>query len=404
MLRKAGRILLRDWRMNRNRRRFRGISLPAPESGTVAIVRPDLIGDFVLATPALQALKTAFAGRRVTLVGHPSWAKLAHWLNERPGLLAPNGPVSERRPPLFDAFLPLDPARLVDAAAFREAAEALARFERVIYFVRSRANALDALLSVLPGEPVAWDTDTTNLRRRQIARNNRRYESLMPPPTSALEPGANAQMARMLGGALGLDMPPVADVPRWAVPPGAVREAHAAVARRLGAPLPEAYAVLAPHTSTPLKTWPLDRWRHLAEQLLAEDPSLALLIAGGPGDPAFAHGPAGRVRDLAGITALPETACLLAGARYCVAGDSAPAHLAAATGTPVVAVAGGGHPGRFLGYPAAAPGGRNILIQNPLPCFGCNWVCRYRLLSPRPAPCLEAISVDRVVDAVRSLN
>lgn len=54
--------------------------------------------------------------------------------------------------------------------------------------------------------------------------------------------------------------------------------------------------------------------------------------------------------------------------------ESAPAHLAICMGVPGVFILGGGHYGHF------APWGdekTHIWIAHPLPCFNCNWQCRF---------------------------
>jgi hypothetical protein len=88
------------------------------------------------------------------------------------------------------------------------------------------------------------------------------------------------------------------------------------------------FAVLHPFASGAGKRWPMDRFEELA-RLLA--PGLEVRWCAGPED------------DLAGATRIDdlyELACWLAGARVYIGNDSGITHLAAAAGTPVVALFG----------------------------------------------------------------
>jgi ADP-heptose:LPS heptosyltransferase len=206
-------------------------------------------------------------------------------------------------------------------------------------------------------------------------------------------------MALAWADARGVALPAPPPAPRWSVSDRVATKTLSPLAS-LPNP-PQRYGVVAPFTSTPLKTWPLDRWRRLVAHLLREDPTLHLLVIGGPADPRGDFPRHDRLTDLCGRVSLPQTVCLLARAGFCLAGDSAPAHLSAAVGTPVLAVLGGGHPGRFFPYSRSHEEGENRALTAPLPCVGCNWVCRYRLFSERPAPCLEAVDEAEVLSAAR---
>lgn len=113
--------------------------------------------------------------------------------------------------------------------------------------------------------------------------------------------------------------------------------------------LPEAYLVLNPTNSTFAKhnyrsyrAWPLEHWRQLI-QALDRDHSLPVVLVGGKGEREYFRHldplPAS-VRSLAGETRLDELVTILAGARALITTDTGPSHLAAAVGTPVLAVLG----------------------------------------------------------------
>jgi len=123
---------------------------------------------------------------------------------------------------------------------------------------------------------------------------------------------------------------------------------------------------------------------------------LAHVLLGGPGEDeaqaAAIRAGLGPVPDLAGRTPLAITAAVLARAGVLVGNDSAMSHLAAACGTPVVAVFGPTLPER------SGPTGPSVRIlrREELPCLGC-----YRFDCPVPGhPCMEAIAPETLERAV----
>ncbi|MDE2291985.1 MAG: hypothetical protein KGL53_07875, partial [Elusimicrobia bacterium] len=108
----------------------------------------------------------------------------------------------------------------------------------------------------------------------------------------------------------------------------------------------------------------------------------------------------------AGRTSVLELAGLLAGARLVVSHDTGAAHLAAALGTPLVYVAGGGSHARFIApYQAGGAAARPDLavVDHPMDCYGCAWRCVYPLAPGASAPCLAEIPAGRVLEAVQRL-
>jgi heptosyltransferase-3 len=92
----------------------------------------------------------------------------------------------------------------------------------------------------------------------------------------------------------------------------------------------ENYAVIHPFSGSPRKNWPLEKFRALARQL---ERAMPVRWCAGPEDPPLDE-PATRIDDLY------ELARWLAGARLYIGNDSGITHLAAAVGTPVLALFG----------------------------------------------------------------
>jgi heptosyltransferase-3 len=98
------------------------------------------------------------------------------------------------------------------------------------------------------------------------------------------------------------------------------------------------YVVIHPFSSSPKKNWPLERFRELARRLDAPV--------------RWCAGPEETLDDAVRFDDLYELACWLAGARLYIGNDSGITHLAAAVGTPVVALFGPTDPAIWAPRPA----------------------------------------------------
>jgi ADP-heptose:LPS heptosyltransferase len=164
--------------------------------------------------------------------------------------------------------------------------------------------------------------------------------------------------------------------------------------------------VIAVHASggRAIKQWPVARFAEVAGRLAREEGAV-LLLTGTTGDRGIvdevrAGLPGGiEVVDLVGEVDLPVLAATLSKCRLLITGDTGPMHLAAAVGTPVVAVFGPSMPWRYA--PIAVP---HRVVRIDLPCAPCN---RIRLPPVRcqghTPDCLEGVTVDAVLAAARSL-
>jgi ADP-heptose:LPS heptosyltransferase len=101
------------------------------------------------------------------------------------------------------------------------------------------------------------------------------------------------------------------------------------------------------------------------------------------------------VTDLGGETDLPGLAAVLAGADAVVVGNTGPAHLAAAVGTPVVSLFAPTVPA-VRWRPWMVP---HELLYTDVPCAG----CRARVCPVAGHPCLGGVTVTDVLAAVDRL-
>ncbi|MFE9503153.1 glycosyltransferase family 9 protein [Streptomyces anthocyanicus] len=100
---------------------------------------------------------------------------------------------------------------------------------------------------------------------------------------------------------------------------------------------PGPYVVLHPGASVPARAWSPGRAAEAVRELAAA--GHRVLVTGGPDERGLtAHVAGAHGTDLGGRTDAPTLAGVLAGAAAVVTGNTAPAHLAAAVGTPVVSL------------------------------------------------------------------
>lgn len=135
-----------------------------------------------------------------------------------------------------------------------------------------------------------------------------------------------------------------------------------------------------PFTSNPAKQWPPERFRELIGRL-AQTTRVVVIGGAAERERAAAVVPERGAIDAVGRLSLRQSAALLQRARLLISNDSGPVHLAAAVGTPVLALFGAAHgpagPGRW------GPWGEGHTV----------------LAKPR----LNDISVDEVLNEVRRM-
>lgn len=114
----------------------------------------------------------------------------------------------------------------------------------------------------------------------------------------------------------------------------------------------DAYVVLHPSPLYRYKSWTVEGWRALAQYLIAR--GFAVRLTGGPSEAeralsknivaGLSEGECERIADLTGTLSFAGLTPLIEGARLFVGPDTSVTHLAAATGTPTIALFGPSHP------------------------------------------------------------
>ena len=166
----------------------------------------------------------------------------------------------------------------------------------------------------------------------------------------------------------------------------------AALRQTLGLQPDGAFAMINPGAGWPNKQWSADRFGALAAHL-RDHHHLRSIVTWGPAQRALAESVVLASSGAAAVAPATEIGDLLALARaasLCVAGDTGPAQLAAAVGTPVVGIFGPTSPAR--NGPWAA---EDVSVSRFHACE-----CHHKRRCRRPTACIDTIGIDEVIAAV----
>jgi len=158
------------------------------------------------------------------------------------------------------------------------------------------------------------------------------------------------------------------------------------------------------------RRWAPERFAQLADTLY-HDVGGQLLLMGGPEETELHHHIMGMmqsdmpVRSFAGKGSIRVAAAVLAEADLFVGNDAGPMHLATAVGTPTVAIFGLSNSVAWGPYTGGVPGQQAVVVKLDLPCMPC-FYRGHDLGTPEGCmtrDCLAWLGVDPVVVAARRL-
>lgn len=351
--------------------------LPSPRRGNrVLLLGLDAIGDFILRIESIRRLTFHYRGSgfQVVLLANALWASWARELG------------------LTDEVWGLAPDRFVSKFAYRASwlrKVRAAGFSKALELAHSRRIMVgDSLVraSAAP-ERFGSEGDCANTPRWLKRWGDRWYTKLVPCGSEQrMELLRNADFMRRMGFADFRARVPELTVGDADLPPALAGDA---------------YAVLVPGASWIRKAWPVSAFAEIGRRLIAQGLRLAVVgsAAERPIADALLRELGGKAEDFVGRTTMPQLAAILRRARLVVSNDTGPAHLAAAVGTPVVCVLGGGHYGRFMPYQVEESRPDRplpVAVIHKMECFGCNWNCIYPLQPGEPVPCVGRITVEDV--------
>ena len=159
------------------------------------------------------------------------------------------------------------------------------------------------------------------------------------------------------------------------------------------------YVVLVPGARVEYRRWPIERFIEIAQRL-----DCTIVIVGGKEESLLSKKIANNchhVIDLCGKTTLAQLGGVLSRAKFVVTNETGTASYSALLGAKTICILGGGDFGAF--FPNSYCG-NTISVFRRDKCFNCGWKCNKETFDDAlAAPCIEAITVDDVYDAIRKL-
>ena len=331
-------------------------------SVNILLIQLKRIGDLILTTPAIAALRQKFPNAQITLVISKEGKALAPAIAGVNKLLA----------------MPRGLAGFGAAAAI-----ATSKFDYCIDFTRNDRSALLVLLSRAKKRIVSFRIKVRSKFRtrfyNEFVPHRMRDMHTIDYHLALLEPLGFPNATR----AVNLELP---------------KSAKASADELLNKQdVSKPFIVFHPGSARPEKFWEAERWAEVIDHA-ADKQDLDLVVTGGASPLEQAHirdiksKVQAQVLDLSGKTDLLTLGALIAKARLLVTVDSAPMHLASATGTPQVVLFGPTNPfhWRPLESPALVLQGTSV---SPLSEFA----------SKQPRLPMNQISTQGVIDAMETL-
>jgi lipopolysaccharide heptosyltransferase II len=348
---------------------------PWDKARKLLCVRLDSLGDVLMCTPALRALRERLPGRTITLLTSPGAAALRPFVPELDDVIIYEAPWMK-------ASGPHDPD--VDLAFAAELAGG--GFDGAVIFTSYSQSPLPAaLLCYLADIP---------LRLAHCHENPYRLlTDWLPDP----EPDRviRHEVRRQLDLAAHIGCKPSSTRMAFAVQTvdlDAVRSRLFV----LGIGEQQSWIALHPGASAPSRRYPARHWMEVIRQLDARL-GCPMVLTGSADEQALVdeirEGCGVAVHSLAGQLGLGELGAALQLASVVVSNNTGPAHIAAAVGTPLVDL-------YAMTNPQHTPWQvRNRLLYHDVPCR----FCMKSVCPQGHNECLEKIAPERVVEAVCSL-
>jgi heptosyltransferase III len=351
---------------------------------TILLVRPRLIGDVILTTPAVRALRRRFPDARILYLVETLAAPV----------IAANPHVSET--------LVIRHRR--GWRRWREDAELIRRL---------RAARMDVAVDLHGGPRSGWLTWATRAPVRvgyDVSGRRWMYTHRVPRPRGYAPRHSvlnQWDLLRPVDPALSEPLDPAVDRVEWPVT-GVARADVAARLSALGAGETDEVVVIHASAGNQFRRWPAASFADVAAALAKDRPDRWLVILADGSEQALvaeivrmaraASGGADRRIVPAAGWPLEHVRALMERAALFVGGDSGPMHIAATSDVPIVALFGPTLPVHWTPWrPAALP----LVIVEPgeLPCRPCD----QRVCEPGDYRCLTRIGPGPVVAAARRL-
>lgn len=335
----------------------------------ILVVRLDRIGDVVLSTPALRALKSAYPDSRITFMVR-SYAK---------DLVIGNPDIDDII--LYDKY-----------GAWKGTLEDMNLVKRL------RANRFDLAVVLHPTVRTHWLLFLSGIPKR-LGFDRKMGVLLTDRVPDKKHLGLKHEIDYTLGllGHVGVK----SNDRKMCVPVN--RQSDEKIDRLFkdhGISGADKVITLNPGASCPSKRWPAARFAQVAD-ILTESRGAKIVVITGASDKDLGSRVASSMKkkclDLSGKTTIADVASILRRSKLFISNDSGPVHISCAVGTPVVAIFG--RSDRGLSPERWGPSNKgDVVIHKPVGCLEClahNCVLGFK--------CLDAITVGEVVKAAEEL-
>jgi lipopolysaccharide heptosyltransferase II len=291
----------------------------------ILVIRLDLIGDLVLSMAAVRTLKRSYPEAVIDLLALPVSAKVVIHDPDLDEIITYDPNVWRR------------PKALLQAKNWRNAYNLLHRL---------RAQHYDIAVSVFG----SWAGIIAALSgaKRRVGFGRESYPGLMTDNV----PGRHWRLGDHkheldycleLAKAAGATIGPADRTPRLYVDPLAQQQLEHLLAQEGIDPEKPLIVCHVSSNNGQSKRWPIPYWAILIDKLIREQ-NAQVILTGSPDNKPLIVSVTRQMQEqainLAGKTSLPQLVALLQQANLVISGDSGPMHIAAAVGTPLIAIHG----------------------------------------------------------------
>jgi len=354
------------------------VSPRAADANRLLIIRPDHLGDMLLTTPAIRAIKNERPALSIHVLCGDASAELLANFDDIDQVLTLPFPGFER-------------GAAVGANAYLLALQSARKLRRVGYdcaIIMRPDHWWGALLAKLAGIRQRIGYNLPGVAPFLTAAQTFKHQHVVEQ---------NLRLAEAFTG-IARRREPQLDLPIRAQDHRSIEAQLADCGLAAGAP----FICIHPGSGAVSKIWRAEKWAAVADRL-AQELDAEIIFTGTAGEQAIIDEIGARMNgaviSMAGSTSVGQLAALYRRALVVLGPDSGAMHIGSAVQTPTVALFGPADPVEF------APWGdprRQAVVTAPIACRPCR-ILDWRADNLEYHPCVRDISVERVLLAVRQV-
>ncbi len=347
----------------------------------ILVIRLDLIGDLVLSMTVVRALRHSYPDAEIDLLAVPASAKVVLHDPDLAEIIT------------YDPNIWRRPKALSQAKNWRDAYSLWRRLRTRHYDIAvSIFGRWAGVIAVLSGA------------KRRVGFGRESYPGFMTDnvPGRHWNPGDHkheVDYCLELAKAAGATTSHADRTPRLYVDPQARQQLEQLLMQERIEPEKPLIACHVSSNNGQSKRWPIPYWATLIDKLIGEQ-GTQVVLTGAPADLPFVESVSCRMQEqainLAGKTSLPQLVALMQRADLVISGDSGPMHIAAAVGTPLIAIHGPTDPAKSGPVSPLATVLRSDIWCSP--CYNAKDTADCRFFTTQ---CMKNILPAQVLEVVR---